>query len=66
MCCNILLYILGISKFGYYLFDVLHRVSPNVGQIAKDSTLYLSVFPLIDGIVSHLLLPIFIPLCQGI
>ena len=29
---------------------------PNVGQIAKDSILYLSVFPLVDGIVSYCVL----------
>ena len=47
----ILLFLSGFSKFGYYLIDVLHRVPQNVSQIAKDSILYLSVFPLVDGFV---------------
>ena len=52
----------GLSKLGYYIIDVLHRVPPNVGQIAKDSILYLSVFPLIDGIVSYCL-PFIVRFC---
>ena len=51
-----MIFLVGLSKLGYYLIDVLHRVPPNVGQIAKDSILYLSVFPLVDGIVSYCLL----------
>ncbi|XP_065058279.1 progressive ankylosis protein homolog [Rhopilema esculentum] len=50
LCVVLFALIVAFTDFGFYLIDEVHRVPPNIGQLAKDTILYLSVFPLVDGI----------------
>eukprot|EP00794_Sanderia_malayensis_P007131 gene7130-7936_t len=43
-------FLIGFTKFGVYLIDQLHQVPPDVGLEARNAILYLSAFPLVDGI----------------
>ena len=44
---------------GFILIDELHGVPPEVGDLAKKTILYLTVLPLIDGVVSTVTLFLF-------